>query len=142
MASTLVHTVTIAAGADKIYEAISTGQGLASFWTKDSQAEPRVGSIAKFGFGGPRLELKVAELTPAKLVRWVSHEVFPDWAGTTILWEIASAENGRSEVTFSHSGWPEDLPQAKLGSVNYTWGRVVGRLKKHAETGDVVPYFP
>lgn len=142
MASTLVHTVTIAAVPDKIYEVLSTGPGLASFWTRDSQAEPRVGSIAKFGFGGPRLELKVAELEPGKRVRWASHEVFPDWAGTTILWEIAGGEHGGSEVTFSHSGWPADMPQAKLGSVNYTWGRVVGRLKKHAETGEAVPYFP
>jgi uncharacterized protein YndB with AHSA1/START domain len=141
MAEPLVHNVTIASGADKIYEAISTGKGLASFWTRESQAEPRVGSIAKFGFGGPQLELKVAELKPGKLVRWSSHDGFPQWVGTTILWEIAKAEDGGSVVTFTHGGWPAELPQADLGSVNYTWGRVVGRLKKHVETGETVPYF-
>jgi hypothetical protein len=25
--------------------------------------------------------------------------------------------------------------------INYTWGRVVGRLKKHVETGESVPFF-
>jgi uncharacterized protein YndB with AHSA1/START domain len=142
MAVPLMHSVTIAADANKIYEAISTGKGLASFWTKDSVAEPKIGSIAKFGFGGPVLELKVDKLQPGKLVRWSSHDGFPQWKGTTITWELGAADHGGTEVKFSHAGWPADLPQADLASVNYTWGRIVGRLKKHAETGEAVPFFP
>jgi len=37
---------------------------------------------------------------------------------------------------------PEKLPPSELASVNYTWGRIVGRLKKYVETGEVVPFFP
>ena len=142
MAAPLVHSVTIEADADKIYEAISTGRGLASFWTRDSRAEPKVGSIAQFGFGGPRLELKVEELEPGRLVRWSNHGGFPEWVGTTVIWEIGPAEKGGSEVKFTHAGWPTELPQADLASVNYTWGRIVGRLKKYVETDKPVPFFP
>ncbi len=141
MAGPLMHTVTIASDPGKIYEAISTGKGLASFWTKDSHAEPRVGSTAKFGFGSAKLELKVAALKPGKLVRWSDAGGFPGWEGTTITWEIVSAKDGGHDVRFSHAGWPEALPPSELASVNYTWGRVVGRLKKHVETGESVPYF-
>ena len=42
MAAPLVHSVIIEVAPSKIYEAISTGKGLASFWTRDSQAEPRL----------------------------------------------------------------------------------------------------
>ena len=142
MAAPLVHSVTIEADANKIYEAISTGKGLASFWTRDSQAEPKVGSIAQFGFGGPSLELKVEELKQGRLVRWSSHGGFPEWVGTTVIWEIAPAEKGGSEVRFTHAGWPAELPQVELASVNYTWGRIVGRLKKYVETDKPVPFFP
>lgn len=142
MAGPLMHSVTIDAGADKIYEAISTGKGLAGFWTKDSHAEPRVGSIAKFGFGGPTLEMKVDELKPGKLVRWSAHSVFPGWEGTTVTWEIVAAKDGAHEVIFNHAGWAAEMPPKELASVNYTWGRVMGRLKKHVETGQAVPYFP
>jgi uncharacterized protein YndB with AHSA1/START domain len=142
MAAPLMHSVTIDADADRIYSAISTGKGLASFWTRDSQAEPKVGSIAKFGFGGPRLELRVEELKPGKFVRWSSQGGFPQWDGTSVSWEIKPAEHGGNEVLFTHGDWPADLPQSELASVNYTWGRVVGRLKKHVETGAEVPYFP
>ena len=142
MAGPLMHSVTINADADKIYEAISTGKGLASFWTADSHAEPKVGSIAKFGFHGPNLEMKVDELKPGKLVRWSTHAAFPGWEGPTVTWEIKPAKDGGHEVIFNHEGWPTKTPPAELASVNYTWGRVMGRLKKHVETGDVVPYFP
>ena len=141
MAGPLMHMVLIDADANKIYEAISTGKGLASFWTKDSQADAKEGSIAKFGFGGPSLEMKVDELKPGKLVRWSAHKGFDDWNGTTVTWEIKPAKEGGHEVWFTHEGWSRDLPAADLASVNYTWGRVVGRLKKYAETGTPTPYF-
>ncbi|MEO9048322.1 MAG: SRPBCC domain-containing protein [Candidatus Dormiibacterota bacterium] len=142
MAGPLMHMVLIDADAEKIYTAISTGKGLASFWTRDSQAEPKAGSTAKFGFGGPKLEVRVAELTPGKLVKWSNASGFPGWETTTVTWEIKPAEHGGNDVWFTHEGWPADLPASELASVNYTWGRIVGRLKKHVETGEAVPFFP
>jgi uncharacterized protein YndB with AHSA1/START domain len=142
MAGPLMHSVTIDGGADKIYEAISTGKGLASFWTRDSHAEPKVGSIAKFGFGGPTLELTVAALKPGHEVRWTDPGGFPGWEGTTITWEIVPAKEGGHDVKFSHEGWPASVPPTELASVNYTWGRIVGRLKKYVEGDKPVPYFP
>jgi uncharacterized protein YndB with AHSA1/START domain len=137
-----MHSVQIDADADKIYQALSTSKGLASFWTVDSHADPKVGSMARFGFHGPVLEMKVDELTPGKRVRWSTHGGFPQWEGTTVTWDIKPAKDGGNEVIFNHEGWAEELPAADLASVNYTWGRVVGRLKKYAETGKPAPYFP
>jgi uncharacterized protein YndB with AHSA1/START domain len=141
MAAPLMHSVAIKSDPETIYEAVSTGKGLASFWTRDSQAEPEVGSIARFGFGGPVLEMKVAELRPGKLVRWSTHAGFPGWENTTVSWEIVAAKDGGQELRFSHEGWPAEVPQGELASVNYTWGQVVGKLKNYAETGKPDPYF-
>ena len=71
----------------------------------------------------------------------------PHWASlfaiiVTIFEPIVPAKEGGHEVKFNHAGWPAEPPPEELASVNYTWGRVVGRLKKHVETGDAVPYFP
>jgi uncharacterized protein YndB with AHSA1/START domain len=141
MAGPLMHMVLIDADANTIYDAISTGKGLAGFWTKDSQADAKEGSIAKFGFGGPSLEMRVDELKPGRLVRWSTHKGFDDWNGTRVTWEIRRVKDGSHEVWFTHEGWSKDLPPADLASVNYTWGRVVGRLKKYSETGNPSPYF-
>ena len=142
MAGPLMHLVTIEGDANKIYEALSTTEGLASFWTADSRAEPKVGSIAKFGFHGPVLEMRVDELTPGKRVRWSTQGGFPEWNGTSVTWEIKAGKDGSQEVLFNHDGWPEALPPADLASVNYTWGRIVGRLKDYVESRKPVPYFP
>lgn len=142
MAGPLMHMVEIHSDANKVYEALSTQKGLASFWTADTHAEPREGSIAKFGFGGPVLEMKVDELKPGKRVAWSTHAGFDAWNGTTVTWDIKPGKDGAVEVWFDHAGWPESLPAKDTASVNYTWGRIVGRLKKYVETGKPVPYFP
>jgi uncharacterized protein YndB with AHSA1/START domain len=142
MAGPLMHTVVVDADPQKIYEAISTSKGLASFWTVDSHAEPKVGSTARFGFHGPTLEVKVAELKPGKSVKWSSVGGFDAWKGTTITWDIVPSKEGGHEVHFSHDGWPAKVPPAELASVNYTWGRIVGRLKRYVETGVPAPFFP
>jgi len=136
-----MHTVLIDADADKIYEALSTSRGLAGFWTADSQAEPKVGTIARFGFHGPQLEVRVDELKPGTFVKWSAAGGFDEWKGTTITWEIVKKDGG-NEVRFNHAGWPKELPPADLATVNYSWGRIVGRLKKYAETGKPAPFFP
>lgn len=51
MAADLVLALEVSASQDALYDAITTSDGLAAFWTTDSQAEPAVGSVARFGFG-------------------------------------------------------------------------------------------
>lgn len=142
MAGPLMHMVSIHADAKKIYDAISTEEGLKSFWTADTHAEARHGSIARFGFAGPVLEMKVDELKPGERVRWSTHGGFDAWKGTTVTWDIRPGQNGHHEVWFSHDGWPASLPAKDTASVNYTWGGIVARLKEYVETGKPVPYFP
>lgn len=142
MAGPLMHLVTIDASADKIYDALSTEKGIASFWTADTHASPKVGSISKFGFHGPVLQMSVDELNPGKRVKWSMVDGFPEWSGTSVTWDIKPGKDGAHDVLFDHSGWPAAMPAADLASVNYTWARVVGRLKKYVETGKPEPYFP
>src|SRR6266516_3938610 len=111
MAAPLVHQVNVKATPDQIYEAVSTVKGLAAFWTSESQAEPRVGSIATFGFGGPSQRMRVDELNPRKRVKWTALADFPNWHGTTVTWDISPAENGETGVLFRHADWPASVSQ-------------------------------
>ena len=141
MAAPIVHQVNIKATPHTIYKALSTAQGLQSFWTSESKAEPRVGAIATFGFGGPTQRMRVDELVPGKRVKWIGLADFPNWDGTTVSWDISPAENGETSVLFRHAAWPDSLPQDDLGSINYTWGLIVERLKQYSETGKPNPLF-
>jgi hypothetical protein len=44
-------------------------------------------------------------------------------------------------VVFRHAGWPASVSQDDLGSINYTWGLIVERLKQYSETGKPNPLF-
>ena len=141
MAAPLVHQVNVKATPETIYKAISTTEGLGAFWTSESTAESKVGSIASFGFGGPTQRMRVDELVPGKRVKWTGLADFPNWGDTTVSWDISPAESGETTVTFRHANWPETVSQDDLGSINYTWGLIVERLKQYAETGKANPVF-
>jgi len=141
MAAPLVHEVNVKATPDAIYQAVSTAKGLASFWTSESQAEAKLGSVASFGFGGPSQRMRVDELSPGKRVKWTALNDFPNWDGTTVSWDISPAENGETTVRFRHADWSDKVSQDDLGSINYTWGLIVERLKQYAESGKPQPLF-
>ena len=141
MAAPLVHQVNVKATPDAIYKAVSTEQGLQSFWTSDSKAEPRIDSIGTFGFGGPMQRMRIDALVPGKRVKWTALADFPNWDGTTVTWEISPAENGETSVLFRHADWAPSVSQDDLGSINYVWGLIVERLKNYAETGKPNPLF-
>ena len=141
MAVSLVHQVNVKASRETIYQAISTERGLASFWTSDSKAESKVGSTATFGFGGPSQRMKIDELAPGKRVKWTALADFPNWGDTIVAWDLKPVDKGETSVTFRHENWPASVTANDLGSINYTWGMVVDRLRQYAETGKPVPYF-
>lgn len=141
MPVSIVHQVNIKASPETIYEAVSTQRGLASFWTSDTRAESTVGSTASFGFGGPSQRMKIDELAANKRVKWTALPDFPNWGDTTVTWDISPAENGQTSLTFRHVNWPASVSADDLGSINYTWGMIVDRLRQYAETGKPVPYF-
>lgn len=141
MPVSLVHQVNVKATPDTIYKAVSTQEGLASFWTDETKAESKLGTVATFGFGGPTQRMKIDELKPGALVKWTALPDFPNWGDTVVSWELKPAENGATSVTFRHVNWPPSVSADDLGSINYTWGMVVDRLRQYAESGKPVPYF-
>jgi uncharacterized protein YndB with AHSA1/START domain len=144
MALQLAHEATIQATPQTISEAISTQRGLAGFWTVASDAQPAVGSIARFGFPGApgALKMRIDALDPGRRVAWTCLGDFPEWAGTTVSWELTPLPDGAgTTVLFRHGGWADQVSAEAMASVNYTWGQVVARLKGYSETDTPQPYF-
>ena len=51
------HNIVIKATPEKIYEAISTQQGIEAWWCKQTIAKPEVGFVNVFVFGSSRIFL-------------------------------------------------------------------------------------
>ncbi|HAF10890.1 MAG TPA: hypothetical protein DCK98_12540 [Chloroflexi bacterium] len=144
MLSDMVHEVEIAADPATIYAAITTQRGEAGFWVSDNMIQPKVGSEAQFRFKGAPvpLRMRVDALDANKRVKWTCLGEFPGWKDTTVTWTLLpGTEAGKTKVEFRMGNLAE-YPEKEVGTVNYTWGQVVRRLKAYAETGTPQPLFP
>jgi uncharacterized protein YndB with AHSA1/START domain len=140
----MLHRVEVEADAATVYRALTTSDGLKGFWTSGSEAQPEVGSVAVFKFATAPVDLKlrIDELDADKRVVWSCLGDFPYWQGTTIAWELSAGPAEGTAVMFRHAGWSDEYPDGDYGSVNFTWGLVLGALKAYTETGRPNPALP
>jgi uncharacterized protein YndB with AHSA1/START domain len=144
MSGPMLHAVDVVANASTVFRALTTTQGLAAFWASDSEAEPRVGSVARFGFAGAPVDLRmrIDDLREGRSVTWACLGDFPWWAETTVSWDLAHSEAGQgTTVAFRHDGWAEEYPTLEYARVNYTWGRIMGALQAYLGSGEPQPFL-
>ncbi|HEY2148183.1 MAG TPA: SRPBCC domain-containing protein, partial [Pirellulales bacterium] len=103
----LLHQIDIQAPAARVYDAITSPDGLRSWWTDDCTAEPRVGSIAEFRFFGGKVvfRMRIEELIPARHIVWKCIAGPDEWPETHIAWDITE-QGGTTRLRFEQSGWP------------------------------------
>ena len=153
------HELLIEAPAEKIYDAITTQDGLSAWWTP-TNAKPERNSVAHFAFGAEYFkEMKITELKPSSLVQWICIAGADEWIGTTISFELHPGDKGTllklhpelkdqiqqqgdfeqaTVLIFHHDDWKEHTPM--FGECNYTWSQFLRSLKLLCETGKGHPW--
>lgn len=138
----ILHRVGALAPLEKVYEAVATPQGVASWWTKDTTGEGTVGSTMITTFNdaaGKRLgafELEITELDPAGSVGWLVTGGPDEWIGTHIHFDLKE-EDGFTIVLFGHTGWKE--PVEFMNHCSTKWATFLMSLKRFVETGTGEP---
>ena len=137
----ILHRITIDAGPDRVFDALTVSEGLQSWWTQDSTATPEIGSVALFKFvqGTIVFRMRVEDLIPGKKVAWSCLGDLQEWEGTRLTWELESTENGGTDLRFAHSGW--NSTEGDYPRCNTTWGHLMHLLKAYAEGKPVKPHF-
>lgn len=150
--ATLYHQVWMNAPAAKVYEAISTADGLGGWWVKHESTQTDGGLVLSHDPGPAHgvVKLKVLDLVPPKRVEWECISTHPKsspasgWMGTHLTWAISERDNiaalsgfgkDRDRVAildFRHSGWDEN--SAYLGFCNFAWGATLQMLKERCES--------
>ncbi len=130
------HNLIIKTNPEKVYEAITTQEGLANWWAKQTIAKPEVGFVNIFTFGTFRNEMKITILNPNKKVEWKCINSIDEWIDTNILFELEEKE-GHTLLRFTHSGWRAVTDT--FAGCNYDWGRFMTSLKLFCETGTGTP---
>lgn len=137
----ILHRVGIKASLDEVYRALATREGLAGWWTTNTQGAGKVGEVLKFRFSSDGKEIggfdmNVLELKPGKRVLWQVVEGPAEWIGTKISFELKQ-EGDYSIVLFKHQGWKE--PVEFMHHCSTKWATFLMSLKSLVETGKGQP---
>jgi uncharacterized protein YndB with AHSA1/START domain len=132
----ILHRVGITATPQTVYEALTTVEGLAAWWTTDTSGEGD--GVLKFRFGNVGgFDMKVLDLQANARVLWEVVEGPVDWVGTTVSFDLAQ-DGEWTIVLFAHRGWRE--PVEFMNHCSTKWAIFLMSLKSLVETGTGAPH--
>ena len=133
----ILHRVAIARTApDQVYDALTTTDGLAGWWTTGTTGDAAEGGVIAFRFPPGGFDMKVVETTPSEHVRWEVVDGPEEWIGTTVDWRLR-ADDDWTVVMFQHQGWAE--PVEFMHHCSTKWALFLMSLKSMVETGTGAP---
>ena len=137
----ILHRVGIKAPLDEVYKALTAREGLAAWWTNNTQGDSKVGAVLQFRFsaGGVEIggfDMQVLELRPSTRVLWQVVEGPEEWVGTKVSFDLRQ-EGEYAIVLFKHQGWRE--PVEFMHHCSTKWATFLLSLKSLLETGNGAP---
>jgi uncharacterized protein YndB with AHSA1/START domain len=145
------HQVLIDAPLAKVYEAISTAEGISTWWDKQTPSQTDRGLVLEHNPGPEHgvVKLRVVDLVPNKRVEWECISTHPKtspasaWTGTHFIFEIAEPESivapGSNPnqlrpiaLDFSQDGYDERSDFFESNKL--AWREVLQNLKRVVES--------
>jgi uncharacterized protein YndB with AHSA1/START domain len=129
----ILHKVGIRSSSlDRVYDALTAIDGLAGWWTSDTQGEGKVGGVLRFRFGSGGFDMNVLALHPVRHVLWQVADGPEEWIGTTISFDLEQRGDW-TIVLFKHAGWKQ--PVEFMHHCSTKWAVFLLSLKSLLETG-------
>ena len=132
------HYLIIKSTPAKVYQAVTTRDGISNWWTEQTEIGKKVGDVNVFNFGNRyHNEMKITDLEPNKRVEWECIEGDKEWIGTSFVFML-EGKDGNTVLRFTHGNWREETDF--FASCNYNWGYYMRSLAKFCEEGKGTPF--
>jgi uncharacterized protein YndB with AHSA1/START domain len=128
----ILHRVGIATKPAKVFEALSTIDGLSHWWVADTTGSAKPRGVIDFGF----CKMKVVEAKPDSLVKWSCVSGPKEWVGTEVIFEL-KPKGGQTFIVFSHAGWKK--PVEFMHHCSTKWATFLLSLKDWLERAEGRP---
>jgi uncharacterized protein YndB with AHSA1/START domain len=132
----ILHRVGITATADQVYDALTTVEGLAGWWTTDTTGEEDGVLAFRFGEVGG-FDMKVLDRQPSRRVEWEVVDGPVEWIGTRVTFDLTQ-DGEWTIILFAHTGWRE--PVEFMYHCSTKWATFLMSLKSLVETGSGAPH--
>lgn len=135
----IVHRVGVrGASVDALYDALTTLEGLAAWWTLDTSGDPGTEGVLVFRFGGDDgFDMRVRTLVPAAQVVWDVVAGPEEWVGTEVVFDLHEDEDF-AIVQFAHRGWREEVEF--MSHCSTKWAAFLLSLVEYVGTGSGRPW--
>jgi uncharacterized protein YndB with AHSA1/START domain len=138
---TILHALQLHTAPDRVYEALTTEEGLSGWWTTRVRVESGEGGVVRFTFHGDfHPEMKQTRLEPGRRVRWTCVAGHDNWKENTFTFDLAEAD-GETRMLFTQE-YARELSDEVYGTYNFNWGYYLNSLKELCETGTGRPFVP
>jgi len=138
----ILHVFDVETAPCEVWEALTTREGLAGWWTRDvrSAARPAVGDTVEFVFAEVfHPVMKVVEKVQDKRLTWKGiAQKEPAWLDSTFNFSL-EPRGKRTVVTFSQT-YARDISDEDYGRFNYNWAYYLRSLKELCEAGQGFPF--
>lgn len=138
----IIHRVGIKAPVSSVFAALSTIEGVAGWWTKETRGESKPGGhieVVFFTPSGERLggmNMEVLALDDDRSVHWRFQDGPAEWIGTDAIFRL-SEDGDYTIVRFAHRNWREAVEFTEHCSTK--WATYLLSLKQFVETGQGKP---
>ena len=135
----IVQEFTVKAPPERVFQMMSTPEGLSQWWTKTSAGEPRQTAEYTLGFG-PEYDWRgrVSRFVPNSEFELEMTKAHSDWIGTRVGCELRQEGKDATRVRFYHTGWPIENEHWRISC--YCWPMYLRIMRRHLEHGETVPY--
>ncbi|WP_327287258.1 SRPBCC family protein [Streptomyces sp. NBC_01198] len=121
---------------EQVYDALTTLDGLAGWWTEKTAGSTEPGGVIELRFRPGGFDMKVVDLDPGRQVRWEVVAGPQEWIGTHVQWDLRQ-DGDYTIVLFTHEGWRE--PVEFMNHCSTKWAAFLLSLKQLLETGEGAP---
>ena len=131
----------IEAPPERVWDALTQPDEITCWWAAEARVKPEVGSVGVFRFRLPAgdLQFEVAEQVQNEHLHWISRQGPPQWAGTSVIWQLEPLPNG-TRLLFTHDGFIKHDEAYEQTRGN--WDYFLDSLKSYLETGTGTPGLP
>ncbi len=134
----IFHCFPINAPIDKVFDTISTHNGLDKWWTKTSLGEAAIGERFFLNFEpDDHWTAIVSKNIPEKEFELIIQDANDDWKDSKVGFCLKKKQN-LTEVQFYHIDWKEENKHFRIS--NYCWAMYLRLLKRNLEFGEFVQY--
>ena len=134
------HELKIQAAPERVFEALTTAQGLRGWHSAEVEGDGAPGHTWRFVHTGrPTFRWQVTACSAPTQVAWRCEEGPGDSVGTSVSFRLSKADDARTLVELVHTGWPGT--HGNFRKCNTYWGVLLHHLRQYVETGTPRPAF-